>query len=120
MIVQVFNSGVVSGPEMLVFPAIPLFHEPHVVVFLVEKRRGAPGRAPLEFARSLGLRVEAVEVESRFDRRAVGRLRAVLRALSPRVVHAHDVKARFAWRKLEVHFHPPRCGWPARLDHKGL
>jgi glycosyltransferase involved in cell wall biosynthesis len=98
MIVQVFNSGVVSGPETLVLPAIPLFHEPHVVVFLVEKRRGAGGRAPLEYARSLGLRVEAVEVESRFDRRAVGRLRAVLRALSPRVVHAHDVKAStYTW-----------------------
>jgi glycosyltransferase involved in cell wall biosynthesis len=98
MIVQVFNSGVVSGPETLVLPAIRLFHEPHVVVFLVEKRRGAAGRAPLEFARSLGLRVEEVVVESRFDRRAVGSLRASLRALSPRAVHAHDVKASaYAW-----------------------
>ncbi|MGZ3661850.1 MAG: glycosyltransferase [Bdellovibrionota bacterium] len=98
MVVQVFNSGVVSGPETLVFPAIPLFREPHVLVFLVEKRLGENGRIPFEHARSLGLRAEAVEVGARFDLSAVGRLRGVIRWLAPTVVHAHDVKAStYTW-----------------------
>jgi len=98
MVVQIFNSGVVSGPETLVFPAIPLFREPHVLVFLVEKRWGEKGRIPYEHARSLGLRAEIVEVGARFDLSAVGRLRGVIRWLAPSVVHAHDVKATtYAW-----------------------
>jgi glycosyltransferase involved in cell wall biosynthesis len=98
MVVHVFNSGIVSGPETLVFPALTQFREPQALVLLVEKRLGDKGRAPLEYARGLGLRVEAVEVESRFDLSAVGRLRGVLRWLQPKVVHAHDVKATaYAW-----------------------
>lgn len=77
---------------------MPLFREPSAVVFLIEKRWGDKGRAPYEYARSLGLRVEAVEVGARVDVSAVGRLRGVLRWLSPKVVHAHDVKATtYAW-----------------------
>lgn len=96
--VQIFNSGVVSGPETLVLPAAPLFREPHIFVFLVEKRWGEKGLIPIQYARSLGLRAEAVEVSSRLDLSAVARLRNLLRRLSPRVVHAHDVKATtYTW-----------------------
>ena len=98
MVVQIFNSGVVSGPETLVLPAAHLFRESHVCVFLVEKRWGDKGLVPLQYARSLGLSVEAVEVSSRLDFTALRRLRALLRRLAPRVVHAHDVKATtYAW-----------------------
>lgn len=112
MVVQVFNSGIVSGPETLVIPAMGLFREPQVAVFLVEERRGSAGMAPVEYARGLGVHIEIVEVRSRVDFRAIKELRKVLEKLSPRIVHAHDVKAstymwlasrHSSWKKISTH-----------------
>ncbi len=98
MVVQVFNSGIVSGPETLVMPALALFREPQKVVFLVETRRGRAGLDPVEYARGLGADVHTVEVRGRVDFGAIRRLRALLNRLAPRVVHAHDVKAStYSW-----------------------
>ncbi len=98
MIVQVLNSGIVSGPETLVLPAMPLFKEPSVAVFLVENRWGKAGLVAFEYACKLGVRAEKVVVNSRIDFGAVKCLNAVLTSLAPKVVHAHDVKAStYTW-----------------------
>ncbi len=115
MLVHVFNSGVISGPETLVLPALPLFREESAAVFLVETRLGEKGRLPFEHAKKLGLRVEAVEIGARIDVSAIGRLRGVLRWLAPRVVHAHDVKAStYAWLASRGQ------GWKTVSTHHGV
>jgi glycosyltransferase involved in cell wall biosynthesis len=94
---HVFNSGSVSGPETLVLPALRELGERAglrpVVVFLTESRLGDAGREPVRYAQGLGLDVRVVEVKGRIDRTASGALAALLTALDPAIVHAHDVKA---------------------------
>ena len=55
MIIHLFNSGSVSGPERLVLPALQGLDDV-TVVFLVEERLGAKRLAPVRYAESLGLR----------------------------------------------------------------
>lgn len=93
MIVHVFNSGSVSGPETLVLPALSDLDLPVAVVFLREVRLGARGEEPVRYARGLGLAVREVSVDGRLDRRAARALGRELRALGAQIVHAHDVKA---------------------------
>jgi glycosyltransferase involved in cell wall biosynthesis len=92
-IVHLFNSSVVSGPETLVIPALKRLGEPVSIVFLEETRLDVGAKGPVAYARELGHDVHTVRVRSRWDRRAFGELRNVLDRLSPRIVHAHDVKA---------------------------
>src|SRR5438876_1411561 len=93
MIVHVFNSSKVGGPESLVLPALGNIGLPHAVIFLLETRCGEKGRRGFEYAKSLGLPAYEVTVSSRIDRSAVRRLAELFARLDVAVVHAHDVKA---------------------------
>lgn len=93
MIVHVFNSSIVSGPETLVIPALPKLGQPVQVIILTEARKGEEGRAPVEYARQFGLTVHEIIVRSRFDRGAIKTLRDLLEEIKPQILHAHDVKA---------------------------
>ena len=95
MIVHVFNSSVVSGPETLVIPALKQLGGPVTIVFLTENRLGARCQAPIDYAKSFGHRVIEVPVRGRWDTHAFHELRRVLDEMGPslRIVHAHDVKA---------------------------
>jgi len=68
MIVHIFNSSVVSGPEILVLPSLLRLGEATRVIFLVETRVTGKSRCPVEYAKKLGLEVETVYVRSRWDR----------------------------------------------------
>lgn len=93
MIAHVFNSSIVSGPEILVLPSLLQLGEPIRVIFLMETRLAKKSRCPVDYARSLGHQVETVEVRSRWDTGAFAELRGILDRLKPRIAHAHDVKA---------------------------
>jgi glycosyltransferase involved in cell wall biosynthesis len=95
MIVHVFNSSVVSGPERLVLPALADARERYMIVNLLETRLTS-GRAgdPLgQLSKSLGLRYAAVPVHGRWDGGAIRRLRELLDSEKPELVHAHVGKA---------------------------
>lgn len=94
MIIHLFNSSVVSGPERLVLPALAETHGRFMIVNLRETRREAPGRDPLEaLSRSLRLPYAAIPVAGRWDRAAIGRLRERIAKEKPELVHAHVGKA---------------------------
>lgn len=96
MIVHVFNSSVVSGPERLVLPALAGEPGRFMIVNLLETRIAAQrgGGDPLAgLCRALGLRYEAIPVRGRWDGAAVRRLRSLLADAQPELVHAHVVKA---------------------------
>ncbi|MBC7690598.1 MAG: glycosyltransferase [Methylotenera sp.] len=94
MIVHLFNSSVVSGPETLVLPALREWGEKVCIVFLAESRLSEDAqRSPVEYARKLGHEVHSVPVRSRWDRKAFLELRQLLDRIQPAAVHAHDVKA---------------------------
>ena len=93
MIVHVFNSSIVSGPETLVVPQLNKLDEEVVVIFLSEERNHEGGKGLLYYAQQFGLRVEEVVVRKRYDRKAILELSRVLEKLQSRIVHAHDVKA---------------------------
>src|SRR5882757_5027664 len=95
MIVHLFNSSSVSGPERLVLPALASAREQFVVVNLREERiQRLRETDPLEdYARSLGLEYHDIRVCRHWDTVAVRDLSALLERLDPDLVHAHDVKA---------------------------
>lgn len=93
MIVHIFNSSVVSGPETLAIPALKNLGEPVGIVFLIESRLEEASKGPVKYARDLGHEVYTVQVRGRWDRKAFRELRELLDRLSPRIAHAHDVKA---------------------------
>ncbi|MFI5362175.1 MAG: glycosyltransferase [Elusimicrobiota bacterium] len=95
MIVHLFNSSVVSGPERLVLPALADEPGRYMIVNLLETRLERLREAdPLaELSRSLGLRYAAVPVNGRWDGGAIRRLRALLETERPELVHAHVGKA---------------------------
>ncbi len=95
MIIHLFNSSSVSGPERLVLPALSDMREQFMIVNLVEERISSLRRSdPLgEYSRSLGLAYESIPVKGRWDRAAMNRLRSLLDRVVPALVHAHDVKA---------------------------
>lgn len=95
MIIHLFNTSVLSGPERLVLPALADVPGRFMIVNLLEKRLERPRAGdPLEaLSRSLGLRYAAIPVEGRWDRGAIRRLRGLLEAEKPELVHAHVGKA---------------------------
>src|SRR4051812_38493096 len=97
MIVHLFNSSSVSGPERLVLPALadPAVRDHVVIINLREERiSGLRESDPLEeFARHLNLDFCDVRVYGHWDYVAVRELRLLLERLDPDLVHAHDVKA---------------------------
>lgn len=92
MILHVLNSSKVGGVEGAVLRNIAALGEPVSTVFLLEERcpGGTGGR---DHAAALGLPVCEIPVRSRIDRQAVRELAQAFARLSPRIVHAHDVKA---------------------------
>jgi glycosyltransferase involved in cell wall biosynthesis len=93
MVVHVFNSCLVSGPETLVLPALPRLGRDVLVIFLTETRKASEAQKPIAYAQSLGLATRSIPVRTQVDLRAVRELGDLLRQLNPRIVHAHDVKA---------------------------
>lgn len=93
MILHVFNSSVVSGPETLAIPALKHLGEKVAIVFLKETRLGAKCDAPVQYAADLGHETHSIDVRSRWDRQAFRDLRDLYDRLGATVVHAHDVKA---------------------------
>ena len=106
MIVHLFNSSSVSGPERLVLPSLIRFQEPHLIVNLVEERIGRLRASdPLgDFSRSLKLSYRSVRVKKRWDPEAIGQLQALLESEAPNVVHAHAVKASVYLREASRNF----------------
>lgn len=96
MILHVFNSSLVSGPETLVLPALARSGLPVRIVLLREKRVEAAKVASVErYLEQLGLSFTTIDVRSRRDRIAQAELAAVLREPGLEVAHAHDVKASY-------------------------
>ncbi len=93
MITHVFNSSIVSGPEMLVIPALKKIGEPVTIIFLTETRLPTESERPIEYAKKYGHEVYSVPVRGRWDKEAFIELRRVLDQIGSRVIHAHDVKA---------------------------
>jgi|GEM_PF-674856 glycosyltransferase involved in cell wall biosynthesis/peptidoglycan/xylan/chitin deacetylase (PgdA/CDA1 family) len=95
MIVHLFNSSSVSGPERLVLPALAGLQERFVIVNLREERIARLRESdPLEiYARSLNLPYYDVRVCGQWDHVAMRDLCLLLRRLNPVLAHAHDVKA---------------------------
>ena len=95
MIIHLFNSSSVSGPEKLVLPALASARTPCVIVNLLEYR--IPRLRELDplrdYARALNLDYHAIPVRSRWDHQAMGELHQLLRRLNPDLVHAHAIKA---------------------------
>lgn len=91
MIIHVFNSSIVSGPESLVIPALKELGAS--VVFLIETRLPGSEKALLDYARSQDVKAYTISVRSRFDLRAIWKLRTLLKQLGANLVHSHDVKA---------------------------
>jgi glycosyltransferase involved in cell wall biosynthesis len=96
MIVHLFNSALVSGPETLVIPAIPDLKKKlgEIQVWnLSETRKGEIANAPTVYAESFGITTHSIPVSRQIDFQAVKLLALDLQKLNPSIVHAHDVKA---------------------------
>ena len=93
MIVHVFNSTLVSGPETLVIPSLPLLEKPATVVLLAESRRADESKKVEDYVRRIGVPLRVITVRGRVDSAAIREFASVLNDLKPSVVHAHDVKA---------------------------
>lgn len=95
MIIHLFNSSSVSGPERLVLPALARQSQRFSILNLKEKRiQRLEQTDPLQdFSQSLGLRYDSVPVRGRWDKQAIQILHSRLNALRPELVHAHAIKA---------------------------
>src|SRR4051812_11787212 len=95
MIIHLFNSSSISGPERLVLPALASAREHFVIINLREERlKRLRESDPLEhYAKSLRLDYGDVRVCSLWDDVAIGDLRVLLDRLNPDLIHAHDAKA---------------------------
>lgn len=95
MIVHLFNSSSVSGPERLVLPALANAPNSFVIVNLLEERieRLRESDPLRDYARSLDLEYHAIPVKKRWDRQAIRELHRLLHQLNPNIVHAHAIKA---------------------------
>lgn len=102
MIVHIFNSTLVSGPETLVLPALAELDLPVQIIFLSETRKLLEAQRPILYAKGLGLKTTSIAVGSRYDSQAIRELKKTLLQLNPTVVHAHDVKAStYLWRAVQ-------------------
>ncbi len=95
MIIHLFNSSSISGPERLVLPALADYPDSFMVINLVEERIGRLLESdPLEeYCRSLNLPYRGIRVKRRWDPAAVAELAHLLSDLHPNLVHAHAIKA---------------------------
>jgi glycosyltransferase involved in cell wall biosynthesis len=92
MILHVLNSSKVGGVEGAILRNVAALGGRVATVFLLEDRCPG-GTAGRDYAATLGLTVSEIQVRRRMDRQAVRELAEVFVRLSPRIVHAHDVKA---------------------------
>jgi glycosyltransferase involved in cell wall biosynthesis len=94
MLIHLFNSSSVCGPEKLVLPALAVARTPCVIVNLHETRISRlQERDPIEeYSTSLNLPYYAIEVSRRWDRQAISDLHDLLRRLKPELVHTHGIK----------------------------
>ncbi len=118
MIIHLFNSSSVSGPEKLVLPALAHYRDQFSVVNLREERIDKLRESdPLkQFARSLKLPYRALTVRGRWDRKAMDELRELLKSLNPLLVHAHALKASVYL----VQATQERDPWPIVSTHHGV
>lgn len=96
MIIQLFNSSLVSGPETLVIPALSSLSNDlgEIQVWnLSEIRKREDAKNPLEYARSYGLKIGSIPVRNPVDVIAIKELALKIQNTQPSLVHAHDVKA---------------------------
>jgi len=93
MIHHVFNSSLVSGPELLVLPNLAQFPEPFAIILLQERRLPEGAARVADFAIGLGHTVHEFPVAGRLDYEAARAMRAFWRETRPTVVHAHGPKA---------------------------
>jgi len=94
MIIHLFHSAAVSGPERLVLPAIASLPAGSVKAhFLIETRLGAASWQSYHFAQSLGLVCSYTTVAGRLDRSAIAELRSSILTERPQILHCHDVKS---------------------------
>ena len=101
MIIHVFNSSSVSGPERLVFPALAGLRDSFMIVNLIEKEsiRRLRESDPLEeYSRSLHLPYASIAVKKRWDEAAMRDLQKLFEELRPDLIHAHAIKASvYVW-----------------------
>ncbi|MCB0352889.1 MAG: glycosyltransferase family 4 protein [Bdellovibrionales bacterium] len=91
-VVHIFNSSVISGPEILVVPSLAKLDIDCTVVWLTEERL-RQSQDVAGYSAHFGLSTKALSVRRRFDLRAIRELGEFLRSIAPDIVHAHDVKA---------------------------
>lgn len=101
MIVHVFNSSLISGPETLVLPALSSLHKTkqEVKIIWLKESRIAENKQQhvADYFQKLRLPYVTVPIKKRFDKSAIQNLSQTLLSLSQQnqlqVAHAHDVKA---------------------------
>ena len=121
MLVHVFNSTVVSGPETLAIPSLPRLGMPITVVFLCEYRKEAESLRPIAYAKSFGLATREVWVRSRYDKNAIRKLAGVFENLKATLVHSHDVKASaYTLAASRVSEKAGRKNWRLLSTHHGV
>jgi glycosyltransferase involved in cell wall biosynthesis len=120
VIVHLFNSSSVSGPERLVLPALASARESFLILNLKEERIDRLRESdPLEtYARSLNLRYVGVTVRGRWDREAIRSLQRQLETLKPDLVHAHAIKASIYL--VQAKRGDGRLGFPIVSTHHGV
>jgi L-malate glycosyltransferase len=95
MIAQIFNTGIVSGPETLVLPNLKRLKQPYCIVWLREERLSKDRHdAVLEYLERFA-KVHIIPVHQRRDLRAAQALRGKLEELQVKVAHAHNFKAAY-------------------------
>ncbi len=96
MVVHVFNTSLVSGPETLVWPALAVARFDVQIIWLKESRVALDKQTHVEqYLGQLGLSYKVIEVNSRWDKNAIRKLRQILEDVQQniQIAHAHDVKA---------------------------
>jgi glycosyltransferase involved in cell wall biosynthesis len=94
MIIHIFNSSVISGPETLVIPSLVQLGNNFKVFLLRETRHeGAKNRSVETYLDSMNVAWTAIDVKGRWDKSAIGKLADELKKADCQIAHAHDVKA---------------------------
>ena len=95
MIAQIFNSGLISGPETLVLPNLKYINTPFCIIWLKEERVDTEkNEKVLKYFEQFAI-VHTIVLTKRRDTHAAKLLRAKLHQLNITVAHAHDVKASY-------------------------
>jgi len=95
IVMHVFNTSVISGPETLVLPNLAQTDDllNNHVYMLTESRHPTTRSEVVTYPKKLGLCTTEIEVRSRLDRIAISNFADEILRLKPRIVHAHDIKA---------------------------